>query len=380
MTLTQTANDDVTTWIPSDHFRQIFVYLYAFPSLFSKWGFSFFKVPCLNGCMTNKDEIEKLFKAHYEPMYRLARSLLHDGELARDVVHDVFAGMLYTPPDTSVSAGYLLASVRNRCLNIIRDDDLHDRIVNAYFLDMEDYDETYVAATSEDITGLRTTDVRRVEYLEFPIDPRFRGAQRVINIIVQEYVYGGYTKASAYESFLTGLSNEANIYSKFVYKKMTYDFYAETSNYKRRDEGNSIESVYTLADYNGDKYKVDRNLTLGNSKSKNNYYPVSFRALYVADKTQISNTVGFFHNDYKGYETGSLTYSSLPKETGEYYTGGKFRYNGVVYNGSYFFAMRSGWSFDVSSSFSYTHRNGNTDKIERVLSIGMRKKMQSIIV
>jgi hypothetical protein len=224
----------------------------------------------------------------------------------------------------------------------------------------------YVAATSEDITGLRTTDVRRVEYLEFPIDPRFRGAQRVINIIVQEYVYGGYTKASAYESFLTGLSNEANIYSKFVYKKMTYDFYAGTSNYKRRDEGNSIESVYTLADENGDKYKVDRNLTLGNSKSKNNSYPVSFRALYVADKTQINNTVGFFHNDYKGDETGTLTYSSFPKETGEYYTGSKFRNNGVVYEGSYFFAIRSGWSFDVSSSFSYTHRNRNTDKIERV--------------
>lgn len=188
MTLTQTANDDVTTWIPSDHFRQIFVYLYAFPSLFSKWGFSFFKVPCLNGCMTNKDEIEKLFKAHYEPMYRLARSLLHDGELARDVVHDVFAAMLYTPPDTSVSAGYLLASVRNRCLNIIRDDDLHDRIVNAYFLDMEDYDETndsYEDTLSE-INSISGNDLseqgRRVIELRFSSGMKFADIAEEMNV------------------------------------------------------------------------------------------------------------------------------------------------------------------------------------------------------
>lgn len=30
-------------------------------------------------------------------------------------------------------------------------------------------------ASQEDIEGLRTADVRRVEYLEFPTDPRFRG-------------------------------------------------------------------------------------------------------------------------------------------------------------------------------------------------------------
>ena len=42
--------------------------------------------------------------------------------------------------------------------------------------------------------GLRTPDVKKVEYLEFPSDPRFRGAQRVVNIIVHEYAYGGYTK------------------------------------------------------------------------------------------------------------------------------------------------------------------------------------------
>ena len=64
----------------------------------------------------------------------------------------------------------------------------------------------YMPASQEEMQGLRTAEVRKVEYLEFPTDPRFRGAPRVINIIVQEYDYGGYTKISATENFFAGYS------------------------------------------------------------------------------------------------------------------------------------------------------------------------------
>ena len=58
----------------------------------------------------------------------------------------------------------------------------------------------FLEASKEEMEGLRTPDVKKVEYLEFPTDPRFRGAQRVINIIVQEYAYGGYTKLTTNET------------------------------------------------------------------------------------------------------------------------------------------------------------------------------------
>ncbi|WP_302615140.1 sigma-70 family RNA polymerase sigma factor [uncultured Bacteroides sp.] len=86
------------------------------------------------------NDIEQLFKAHYAQMYRLAVALLHDDDLARDIVHDVFASLLDSTRDTLISGGYLLRAVKNRCMNYIRDCEIHQRIANRYFLENEDYE------------------------------------------------------------------------------------------------------------------------------------------------------------------------------------------------------------------------------------------------
>ncbi len=90
--------------------------------------------------MTNKNDIEQLFKAHYAQMHRLAVALLHDDDLARDIVHDVFDRLLYGTPDIRIAGGYLLKSVRNRCLNYIRDCAIHQRLVARYFIENDEYD------------------------------------------------------------------------------------------------------------------------------------------------------------------------------------------------------------------------------------------------
>lgn len=90
--------------------------------------------------MTNRNDIEQLFKAHYAQMYRLAVALLHDDDLARDIVHDVFASLLDGTHDSPILSSYLLKAVRNRCLNYLRDCEIHQRIANRYFLDNKEYD------------------------------------------------------------------------------------------------------------------------------------------------------------------------------------------------------------------------------------------------
>ncbi|MDE6276974.1 MAG: sigma-70 family RNA polymerase sigma factor [Muribaculaceae bacterium] len=90
--------------------------------------------------MTNKNDIERLFKTHYAQLHRLAVVLLHDHELARDIVHDVFASLLTSRLQIPETPGYLARAVKNRCMNHIRNCEIHQRIANLYILEREDYE------------------------------------------------------------------------------------------------------------------------------------------------------------------------------------------------------------------------------------------------
>jgi len=96
--------------------------------------------------------MERLFKQHYAQMLRLARRMLYDDEESRDVVSEVFATLIKTmvgtdrpdiPPKNM--EGYLMASVRNRCLNLLEHKDVRAKFEHAYTLEMKQN-----AATDDD--------------------------------------------------------------------------------------------------------------------------------------------------------------------------------------------------------------------------------------
>lgn len=123
--------------------------------------------------MTDRNDIERLFKLHYERMYQLAVVLLHDYDLARDIVHDVFASLISITPGNQVGCGYLMRAVRNRCLNHIRDCEIHQVIAHRYFLDKEEYDsgvwpdEETLALINDFIRKDLSPQSRRVVELRF---------------------------------------------------------------------------------------------------------------------------------------------------------------------------------------------------------------------
>ncbi len=129
--------------------------------------------------MTNRNDIEQLFKAHYERMFRLALTLLHDDEIARDIVHDVFASLLGGRARSEINGAYLLKSVRNRCLNHIRDFEIHQRVANCYFLENEQYeseewpDEETIRRIYTLIQYDLTPQAKRVMELRFTEGKRF---------------------------------------------------------------------------------------------------------------------------------------------------------------------------------------------------------------
>ena len=89
--------------------------------------------------MTDQKELEKLFKQHYRQMYRQATILLHDDVESKDVVHDIFAHLLDEHIDLreETAESYLLTSVRNRCLNVIRSRQIQERVEHIYLLDLD---------------------------------------------------------------------------------------------------------------------------------------------------------------------------------------------------------------------------------------------------
>ena len=89
--------------------------------------------------MTDQKELQKLFKQHYRQMYRRATILLHDDAESKDVVHDIFARLLDGHSDLTedTAESYLLTSVRNRCLNVMRNRQIQERVERLYLLDLD---------------------------------------------------------------------------------------------------------------------------------------------------------------------------------------------------------------------------------------------------
>ncbi|MDE5829549.1 MAG: outer membrane beta-barrel family protein [Duncaniella sp.] len=152
----------------------------------------------------------------------------------------------------------------------------------------------YVPASAADLTGMQTMDVKRVEFLVYPQDPRFRGAHYAINFIMQKYEWGGYTKLTGSKWFGADRNENAQLYSKFAYKKMTFDFYADEKYKKTHHEGMNSTHVYNLPNYQDmEPQSIEKDESTLSSVSRFNNNNLTFRALYNTDNLQITNNLSF---------------------------------------------------------------------------------------
>ena len=101
--------------------------------------------------MQDRQLIEKLFRQHYERMFLTARTLLRNPEEARDVVSDVFAELMESRQalDMKRVESYLLVSVRNKCLNLVKRQMTAEHAVRQ--LPKEGADEEYTELPLDDI-------------------------------------------------------------------------------------------------------------------------------------------------------------------------------------------------------------------------------------
>ncbi len=140
--------------------------------------------------MMTRNEIEQLFRSNYHAMLTLANRLTHDGEVARDIVHDQFASLLTECPDTITSA-YLLKGVRFACLKHIRNLSIRNRLNSLYALDLDEIedeewpDEEDIALLNSIVDEKLSEQGRKVIKLRFNEKLTYREIAEKLNISEQ---------------------------------------------------------------------------------------------------------------------------------------------------------------------------------------------------
>ena len=122
--------------------------------------------------MIDKQTFEQIFRHHYDGMFRLARRMLGDDAESKDVVSDVFASLLgkdETELKTDTLQGFLLTSVRNRCVNLL----VHKQKEQAAIVNLKDNEEDGIG--QEKLNALRDyIDTRLPELSQHILRLRFQ--------------------------------------------------------------------------------------------------------------------------------------------------------------------------------------------------------------
>lgn len=218
----------------------------------------------------------------------------------------------------------------------------------------------FLPADGQELTGMLMKDVKKVEYYDYPSDPRFNGKTHVVNFIMQKYEYGGYTKLNATEYFITNIGN-FNIFSKFQYKKMTYSLgvggtYVSVNN----DYSNTVET-YRLPQADGSIKQFERYSVTDDAALRRRYIWPTFKAQYSSDKIVIRNTIGAtFDNMPKNNSSGRVYYVPTDYAETSFSNESSRRTNSVTYDGYMSFLLPHNNSIVFIPYYSYSHSRQNS--------------------
>ena len=219
----------------------------------------------------------------------------------------------------------------------------------------------FLPATAQDLQGMRTQDVKKVEYYLHPTDPRFQGAHYAINFIMQKYEWGGYTKVTANKWFGVNRT-EGEVYSKMAYKSMIFDLYADEIYLTNRHGGTRSTETFRFGDlYGNGPQTIQRTSETNSSLYRNNSNDFALRALYNSDKARLSNRLSYSLTNVPHEDAvNSLLYSSdlFSPTTATSLTSS---HNWAIsYNGNFFFTFSPKFSFETEAIYTYGKNKSNS--------------------
>ncbi|MBD5203959.1 MAG: hypothetical protein HDS82_03675 [Bacteroidales bacterium] len=152
----------------------------------------------------------------------------------------------------------------------------------------------FTPANREDLKAMKTEDVKSVEVLDYPTDPRFQGAQHVINFIMKEYEWGGYTKAFMDGTTLANNEIGGGLYQKFNYHKLRLD--ASVSASGSWDDTYKEQTTETYRHFLFNDLKVDELFRSSESerfRGRDNNQKAFIRAIYSNPKYYLEHNISF---------------------------------------------------------------------------------------
>lgn len=238
-----------------------------------------------------------------------------------------------------------------------------DRIIKTVSGELAAVFIDFVPARQEDLAGLKTTDVKRVDFYTAPDDPRFGGALNVINFVMHKYEVGGYTKLSGELTTQrfdgSSLSNAENLYSKFSYRAMTYDLYGGMTNSRYTRAGDVSGYTYRIPGKEGSVSEYSKETTCTDRKYISNSFPVTFRAVYNNPKFMFQTHAGYTYDlmpasDVAGLQT--IIHDGI-RSDGRYSSVNHGKKHNFIWRANATAALPSGFSLNLYCGVNVFHGN-----------------------
>lgn len=213
----------------------------------------------------------------------------------------------------------------------------------------------WLPATADDLKNMRTADVKRVEYYDYPSDPRFLGNAHVVNFIMKRYEYGGYLKTSASERFIAN-DGQLNLFGKIQVKKFTFDLGLGGSYSKSSHDYSESEETYRLPQEDGTLKTFKRVESVTHANKRSYVLWPTLKVVYNTEKITISNLVGasFDHTPTRDMGGNISFIPDLAGPTVYSSIGSKYQ-NSMSYSGNWNFMLGNGNTINFNPNYSYTH-------------------------
>ena len=222
----------------------------------------------------------------------------------------------------------------------------------------------FIPASENDLKAMSMADVRRVEYYEYPSDPRLQGNQYVVNYIMAKYDYGGYVKGFDHTNLLH-FSEQLLGNLRLQYKKMTYDVMGYGWGHSSSHYGSELTEKYRLPQPDGEIKTFERYSNTTKSKESRQQYFAAFKATYNSDKIQASTQInGSINRKPHSDRSGEVWYTPEAFPSSEYQSTLRNSSRFLSCNGYYFFALPGNNFLTVTPSYTYSHTDQKSSYTE----------------